>query len=299
MAASDLYGAIELGGTKTICLIGSGPDDILAEAQFQTRAPNDTLADCLAFFHKHDVLGPLTRIGIATFGPVALDLTSACYGHILKTPKPGWSGFDIAGSIARALSLPVVIETDVIGAALAEGRWGAARGIGDYAYITVGTGIGGGLIVEGRPVHGALHPELGHISVPHDWIRDPYPGHCPFHGDCLEGLACGPAIADRWGMDGAALPTDHPAWALEADYLSVLAANLLLMTAPRRILWGGGVMQPGHLLPMLRTRTRERLNGYIAAPPLDGALEDVLVAPGLGDRAGPLGALALALGATR
>ncbi|GAB4132674.1 MAG: ROK family protein [Rhodothalassiaceae bacterium] len=289
------YGGLELGGTKTICLIGSGPEDIRAEARFSTRHPDLTLADCLAFLRRHHAAQPLTALGIASFGPLDRDPASPGWGRLFKTPKPGWSGVDIVGPFAEALGIPVIIETDVAGAAYAEGRWGAARGLSHYAYVTVGTGIGGALINEGRLVQGISHSELGHIAVPHDRMRDPYEGVCPFHGDCLEGLASGPAIAARWGLPAEALPPDHPAFALEAEYLSALALALILIAMPERILWGGGVMQAPQLLPLLRSRTRERLGGYLPLPPLEDDLASLLAPAGLGARAGPLGALALAM----
>ncbi|WP_281300581.1 MULTISPECIES: ROK family protein [unclassified Iodidimonas] len=300
MTDSALYGAIEAGGTKIICLIGQGPDDIRAQIELPTRRPDETIPDILAFFEGYrSQLGPLARVGLASFGPVDINLHSPQWGHVLKTPKPGWTGTDLAGAIKAGLGVPVVFDTDVNGAALAEGRWGAAQGLSDYAYITVGTGIGGGIVSGGALVHGVMHGELGHIPVPHDLMSDPYEGHCPFHGDCLEGMACGPAIEARWGTPAQTLSADHPAWAMEAGYLSVLTTNLILMQSTRRILLGGGVMKRASLFEALRAQTKARLNGYLTNPPHDGDLVDVIMPPGLGERAGPLGALALALDADR
>ncbi|MFQ5347089.1 MAG: ROK family protein [Rhodothalassiaceae bacterium] len=295
MAEAPLVGAVEIGGTKIICLVGSGPDDIRAEVRLPTRGPGESIADILTFFRQQATLGPLARLGVASFGPVDLDPASPRWGHITATPKAGWSDTDLAGVLARELSVSVQFDTDVNGAALAEGRWGAAKGLADYVYVTVGTGIGGGIVVNGRLVRGTLHPEIGHMVVPHDRTADPYAGCCPFHSDCLEGLASGPAIAARWGAPGAELAPDHPAWALEADYLSVLAANLLFLLAPERILFGGGVMENRWLLDLVRKRTGARLGGYLRPPAPGGGLDCVIGAPGLGQRVGPLGALALAL----
>ncbi len=296
MPEAPLVGAVEIGGTKIICLVGSGPHDIRAEARLSTRGPEESIADILAFFRQQaTALGPLARLGVASFGPVDLDPDSPRWGHITATPKAGWSDTDLAGVLTRELGLPVQFDTDVNGAALAEGRWGAARGLADYVYITVGTGIGGGIVAGGRLVRGTLHPEIGHMVVPHEREVDPYAGCCPFHGDCLEGLASGPAIAARWGAPGPELAPDHPAWALEATYLSVLAANLLFLLSPERILFGGGVMERTGLLELVRHRTGARLGGYLRPPALRGGLDRVISAPGLGQRVGPLGALALAL----
>lgn len=301
MTAPPLVGAVEAGGTKIICLVGSGPDDIRAEIRLPTRSPERSIPEMLDFFRARAAeFGPLARLGVASFGPVDLDPDSAGWGHIAATPKPDWAGTDLAGALSRGLDLPVAFDTDVNGAALAEGHWGAARGLDDFVYVTVGTGIGAGAVVGGRPVHGALHPEMGHMAVPHDLVADPYAGRCPFHRDCLEGLASGPAIAERWGRTAERLPPDHPAWRLEAGYLAVLAANLVFLLSPRRIIFGGGVMRSPALLDEVRARTRERLGGYLRLPLYDGDLAELIVPPGLDDRAGPLGALALALyGAAR
>ena len=312
MTEAPLVGAVEIGGTKIICLVGSGPHDIRAEVRLPTRGPAESIADILAFFRDRTAaLGPLARLGVASFGPVDLDPDSPRWGHITATPKAGWSDTDLAGVLARELGLPVQFDTDVNGAALAapyaaptllpaydaiarvktHGHWQSDVLVG----ALVGTGIGGGIVVDGHLVRGTLHPEIGHMVVPHDREADPYAGCCPFHGDCLEGLASGPAIAERWGAPGPELAPDHPAWALEAEYLSVLAANLLLLLTPERILFGGGVMEHAGLLDRVRRRTGAHLGGYLRPPALRGGLERAISAPGLGQRVGPLGALALAL----
>jgi fructokinase len=288
-----LFGGIEAGGTKFVCAIGAGPDHLVAETSFATTTPDETIAQAVAFFRAHLETMLLAAVGIASFGPVDPDRRSPRFGFITTTPKPGWSYTDLAGALGRALGVAVGFDTDVNGAALAEHRWGAAQGLDTFLYLTVGTGIGGGGMINGRLMHGLLHPEMGHIAIPHDRAADPYAGVCPYHRDCLEGLASGPAMAARWGHDAASLPPDHPAWALEAEYLSLGLVNYICTLSPRRIILGGGVMQQAHLFPMLRKRVRALLNGYVS--PLDdaAALEQYIVPPALGDRAGVLGAIAL------
>jgi fructokinase len=289
-----LFGGIEAGGTKFVCAIGTDPEHLIAQTSIATTTPDETIAQAVAFFRARMRTVPLAAIGIASFGPLDPDRRSPRFGFITTTPKPGWAYTDLAGAIGRALGLPVGFDTDVNGAALAEHRWGAARGLESFIYLTVGTGIGGGGMIEGRPMHGLLHPEMGHIAIPHDRTADPYAGICPYHGDCLEGLASGPAIAARWGHRATALPPDHPAWALEAEYLSLGVVNYLCTLSPQRIVLGGGVMQQTHLFPMIRARVRALLNGYLPLLDAEDALERYIVPPELGDRAGVLGALALA-----
>lgn len=277
------YGGLEAGGTKFVCAIGTGPDD-LERTAFPTTTPEETIGRAIAFFRER---AALRALGIASFGPVDLDPRSATYGYITSTPKPGWSHTDIAGTMGRALGVPVHFDTDVNAAALAESRWGSARGLDDVVYLTVGTGIGGGALVGGRLVHGLLHPEMGHMRPPHDRIADPYGGICPFHGDCLEGLASGPAIEQRWGVRAHDLPPDHPAWRLEARYLAAGVVNLICTLSPRRVILGGGVMEQAHLFPMVREEVAAMLNGYVAAPEIGP--------PALGNNTGVLGAIALAM----
>lgn len=293
-----LYGGIEAGGTKFVCAVGTGPDDLRAETHFPTTTPPETIRRALDFFREQQVrLGVALRaVGIASFGPVDPNPTSPTFGHITSTPKPGWQNVDLAGEVGRGLNLPVGLDTDVNGAALAEGLWGAAQGLDTFVYLTVGTGIGGGGMIGGRLLHGLLHPEMGHMRIPHDRQVDPFEGCCPFHGDCLEGLASGPAIEARWGARPETLPPDHPAWALEAHYLALALANLICILSPQRIVLGGGVMRQEHLLPRIRAEVPALLNGYIPARPIldPGELEQYIVPPALGERAGVLGAIALA-----
>ncbi len=246
----------------------------------------------MTFFRRQ---APLAAIGVASFGPVDLDPASPTYGHITTTPKPGWAGADVVGTLRTGLGLPVAFDTDVNAAALGEYRWGAARGADPCLYLTVGTGIGGGAIVHGRPLHGLIHPEMGHLRLPHDRVADPFPGVCPYHGDCFEGLASGPALLRRWGQPAETLPADHPAWALEARYIGLALANLICTLSPRRIVLGGGVMEHAGLLSLVRSEMQAALNGYVQARALLTDIDSYIVAPGLGRRAGVLGAIALAL----
>ena len=277
-----LVGGVEAGGTKFVCAIGRGRD-IVAETRIATTRPAETLAAVAAFFAGH---GPLAALGIASFGPVDLDPRSPSYGFVTTTPKPGWAHTDLAGSLRRALGVPVAFETDVNAAALAEQRWGAARDVASVVYVTVGTGIGGGAVVNGRPLHGLVHPEMGHARIPHDRAADPFAGACPHHGDCWEGLAAAPALAARWGRPPESLPDDHPAWGLEARYLALGLVNLVLTLSPERVVLGGGVMRRARLLDRVRAELTALVGGYVRVADI--------AAPGLGERSGVLGALALA-----
>jgi fructokinase len=286
-----MLGGIEAGGTKFICGVGTGPDD-LKTAQFPTSSPEVTLTQVIRFFEQLEE--PVTAIGVGSFGPIALHKHTEAYGRITSTPKPGWANFDLVGELERALKVPIVFDTDVNGALLAECRWGAARGLSDAIYMTIGTGVGGGAMVSGRIAHGLVHPEMGHLRIPHDWKRDPFPGTCPYHGDCLEGLTCGPAIGARWGAVATTLPPEHPAWALEAHYLALGLNNISVTLSPQRILLGGGVMQQAHLFTLLRQEFAQILNGYVRHPQFLERLDEFIQPPQLGSRAGILGALVLA-----
>jgi fructokinase len=233
-------------------------------------------------------------VGISSFGPVDLNPDSDTYGFITTTPKSGWANTNFAGAVERALGLPVGFDTDVNGAALGEHRWGAAQGLDTFVYLTIGTGIGGGGLVGGRLMHGLVHPEMGHIHIPHDREADPFPGLCPYHGDCLEGLATGPALKERWGQPPESLPPNHPVWPLEAHYLALGLVNLICTLSPQRIIMGGGVMKGPGLLAMIRSEVQDLLNGYVQAPEILDDIDDYIVPPALGDRAGVLGAIALA-----
>jgi len=290
-----LYGGIEGGGTKFVCVVGTSPDDVRAEERFPTSTPDATLGRALAFFRDEQArLGPLAALGIGSFGPVDLRPGSSTFGFITSTPKPGWKDVDVAGHFRRALGLEVAFDTDTNVAALGEWRWGAAQGLDTFLYLTIGTGIGGGGLGGGRLMHGLVHPEIGHLRLPRDPAVDPFPGACPFHGDCLEGLASGPALLARWGRPAEGLPQDHPAWALEARYLALALVNLICTVSPQRILMGGGVMDQAHLFPLVRREVKALLNDYVRAPEILEGIETFIAPPALGARAGVLGALALA-----
>lgn len=295
MTGNGLFGAIEAGGTKFNCAVGTGPDDLRARLRIPTTTPEETLGRCVEFFQQQSSThGALSAIGIACFGPLDPDQDSPTWGFITSTPKPGWANSDIAGVIGRAIGVPVAFDTDVNGSAFGEWKYGAAQGVDDFMYLTVGTGIGGAALVNGRLLHGMIHPEMGHVRVPHDRQRDPYVGRCPFHGDCLEGLASGPALEDRWGAPAETLLPDHEAWTLEGHYLGLALADFVCTLSPRRIVLGGGVMEQPALLPIIRREVVRALNGYVASPALLERIDEYIVAPGLADRAGVVGALALA-----
>lgn len=293
--SATLLAGVELGGTKCVCILGTGPDDIRARVTLPTLDPDTTLDSIAAVIQKwREQPGPPLALGVASFGPIDLRRDSPTYGCMGATPKRGWANADIAGYFTRRFALPVGISTDVIGAALAEGRWGDAQGLSDYAYITVGTGIGAGIIVAGQSVFGCHHPEVGHARI----VRargDAWPGNCPFHGDCIEGLASGPAIEARSGKPAGSLESDSPVWETVVHALAQLNHLLVVTAAPQRILIGGGVMsaQP-HLFPRIRRALLESLNGYLHIPQVLNDIDRFIAPPGLGTLAGPLGALAIA-----
>ncbi len=292
---TPLYGGIEGGGTKFVCAVGTGPDDIRAETRFPTTTPTETMEQAVEFFKQQEVdFGRLSAIGFACFGPLDPKPDSPTFGHILPTPKPGWSNADVVGPLRSALGIPVAFDTDVNGAALGEGRWGAGQGLQNFIYLTVGTGIGGGAYVEGKLLHGLIHPEMGHIPLRHDKAKDPYEGNCPFHGDCFEGLASGVAVEKRWQKSGHELSEDHPAWELEAEYIAQALASYSFTLSPQRIIIGGGVGSLGHLLPKIQQKTKQLINGYIQSSVILEHIESYIVNPGLGNRSGMLGAIALA-----
>jgi fructokinase len=298
VSPSKLLAGVELGGTKCVCILGTGPDDVRAVERLPTGEPEETLRRVEAVLERWSAQeGEPRALGIASFGPVDLRADSPKYGFITSTPKHGWRNTDVARRLARRLGVPVGFDTDVNGAALAEGRWGAGAGLDDFAYVTVGTGIGVGSIVRGRSIFGMNHTELGHLRV----VRmpgDTFGGVCPFHGDCVEGLASGPAIEARAGMPASQLPADHPAWEFVVHTLAQLLQAMVLSTAPRRILLGGGVMSAqAPLFERIRLELRRSLNRYVESTDLEQGISHYIVPPGLGPMAGPLGALALAAAA--
>ncbi len=276
-----------------MCAIGTGPDDVRAIERFPTTSPEETLQRAIQFFQAQSTeLGPVASIGVGSFGPVDPHVNSSTFGFVTSTPKPGWKDTDVVGPLRKALGVPVAFDTDVNAAALGEWRWGAAKNLECFIYLTIGTGIGGGGMINGHLMHGLIHPEMGHVRIPHDLSRDPYPGHCPFHGDCLEGLAAGPAIGERWGQPAEEFPDDHPAWELEAEYLALALVNFLCTLSPQRIIIGGGVMRP-HLFEPVRRKVQELLAGYVDSTSITDAIDTFIVPPGLGSQAGVLGAIAL------
>ena len=286
-----LYGGMEGGGTKFVCAVGTGPHEIIAETRFPTTTPEETLEKAVAFFSKYD----LAAIGLAPFGPLDLNRASPGYGSITATPKPGWSHADIIGPFRKQFNLPLAFDLDVNAAAFGEFFWVPEnRELESLVYFTIGTGIGAGVLIDGKVVHGLTHPEAGHVPLPHDLQKDPFPGVCPFHGDCFEGLANGPAIAKRWGQPAESLPENHPAWELEANYIAHALTNVICLLSPQRIVLGGGVMQQLHLFPLIRQKVREDLNDYIPSPVIKGTMSGYIVPPGLGKRSGILGAMAMA-----
>jgi fructokinase len=293
---SPLVGGIEGGGTKFICAVGTSPTDIRAETKFPTTTPQDTLGKAIAFFRQQQrEQGDLAAVGAACFGPLDPHPNSPTYGRIMPTTKPGWSNADVVGALRTALNVPIGFDTDVNGAALGEWLWGAAQGLDNFIYLTVGTGIGGGGLMNGKLMHGLIHPEMGHVMLPHDRAADPFPGACPFHGDCFEGLAAGPAIQKRWGQPAETLPPGHPAWELEAHYIALALAGYICTLSPQRIVLGGGVVNQPHLLPRIRRKVLATLNGYVQSPQLLQDIAHYIVPAGLGGRAGVLGAMALAI----
>lgn len=297
--AQPLFAAIEGGGTKFICAVGR-PGETVASTEITTRDPAATLADVRAFFEAaQNTHGGVAAFGLASFGPIEVKPSSARYGTITTTPKQGWRDFDILAALRAILPCPAAIDTDVNAAAIAEASLGAATGCDPVAYVTVGTGIGVGVIAGGRPVHGLGHPEGGHIPIRRHPDHGAFAGICPAHGDCLEGLASGPALGACWGWPSTSLPPEHPAWGIEADYLGQLCATLVFTLATERIVMGGGVMSQPLLLPLIRKRTRYWLGGYIAALEDDpDGLDRLIVPPGCIQPSGLAGAFLLAARAT-
>jgi fructokinase len=290
-----LLAGIELGGTKCICTFGSGPDEVRDRRVVPTTAPEETLAAIEGILAGWWREAPFAALGVASFGPVDLDPASSTWGHVTMSPKPGWQGIDVAPRLGRPFGVPIAFDTDVNGAAFAEIAWGAGKGLADFAYITVGTGVGIGLIVNGRPARGFQHCELGHI-LPARAPGDDWEGACPYHGACVEGLIAGGSIKKRLGLsDASAVPPEHRVWDLVAHSLTQLCHTIICAAAPRRIVIGGGVVtgQP-HLLERVEPMLRENIAGYMALPD-----ERIVTAPGLGSEAGPLGPIALALNAMR
>ena len=287
-----LYAGIEGGGTKFNCVIASSPTEVIARATFPTTTPEQTLQQTSNFFIEQSKdKGALTSLGLACFGPVDLQRDSPKYGYITATPKKYWSNCDVVGYLKNALDIPVAFDTDVNGAALGEHLYGAARGLDDFVYVTIGTGIGAGVFANGRPLNGMVHPEVGHMLISRHREQVAFDNICPFHDNCLTNVAAGPAIEARWKKSGHELPEDHQAWDLEAYYLAIMCVNLTLCLSPRLIILGGGVMSQTQLYPKIRRHFKELMNGYML-PSI--ALEDYIVAPELPGTSGEVGSIVLA-----
>ena len=287
-----MWGAREAGGTKVVCAVSNEPPDLLDKKLIPTTKPQETLAEIIDFFTPY--AQDLSALGIGSFGPVDVIESSSTYGYILDTPKPHWSNVDFVGPIKQRLQVPIGFDTDVNAAALGEYTWGYAQGLDTFIYLTVGTGIGGGGLMNGKPMHGLLHPEMGHILIPHDRDRDPFPGICPFHQDCLEGLASGVALERRWGCKANTLPPEHEAWKLEAHYLALALVSFILTCSPQRLILGGGVMGQTQLFPMIRSEVQTLLRGYLKLPEIIKQIDSYIVPPQLGGNAGIAGAFVLA-----
>ena len=288
-----VYGAVETGGTKFVCAVCTAPDDLVT-TQFATTGPDETIGKAIDFFKGHSRFRPLSGIGIASFGPFDLDEEPPIYGYITTTAKDSWPNAGILQKIRDGLNVSVIIDTDVNGAAVGECAWGAARGLDTFVYLTIGTGIGGGGMANSGLIHGLLYPEMGHMRIPDDRQKDPCGGCCPFHDDCLEGLASGRAMELRWGQSPEKLPPDHPAWEMEAGYLALAVVNLICIMSPRRIVMGGGVMKNPGLMPEVRRKASHMLNGFVRSEAITKDIDRYIVSPVLGDLAGVIGALELA-----
>jgi len=286
-----LIGAVEAGGTKFVCGIGNERGEVLERVSFPTEQPETTLAKVVDFFKDKQV----AAIGVGSFGPIDIDRGSARYGYVTTTPKPGWTNYPVLPELQKALGVPFGWDTDVNAAALGEATWGAAQGLDSCLYYTIGTGVGVGVYAEGRMVHGLVHPEGGHVLTRRH-PADTYEGKCPYHGDCLEGMAAGPAIEGRWKVKGSELPADHPAWEMEAFYIGQALISAILLLSPKKIILGGGVMHQLQLFPLIREQVRSGLRGYVASSALEeGGIDGYIVPPGLGDNAGLCGSIALGL----
>ncbi len=286
-----LIGGVEGGGTKYVCAVGDPSGGIEAEIRFPTTDPDGTLSQAVSFFKQFDI----GAIGIGNFGPLNLDVSSPGYGTILSTPKVGWSGVDVVRPFKNEFNIPIVLDLDVNTAAYGEKMLVPENSdLTDLVYFTIGTGIGAGVFSNGKLLHGLMHPEAGHMRLPHDWGRDPFPGSCPFHGDCFEGLASGYSLARRWGRNAEDLPEGHNAWQLEADYIAAAMVNTITLLSPQLIIVGGGVMQKENLIETIRVQTSSLLSGYIQSPKLTESMDRFIIPPALGNRSGVLGAMVLA-----
>ena len=290
-----LFGGIEAGGTKFVCIVGKDPDHLIREERFPTTSPHETIHRVIEFFRPYVERDKLEAVGIASFGPLDLNPGSATYGYITTTPKAGWSQINLYGEIKRKLQVPIAFDTDVNAAAFGEQYWiPENRSLDPFVYVTVGTGVGIGVMINGSPLHGLMHGEAGHFALPHDWRRDPFAGACPYHGDCLEGLASGFSMSKRWGQPPECLPDTHPGWQLETEYLALALVNLIYAYSPKKIILGGGVSQHYGLLQRTRGKVQQFLNGYVQSSLLVDHIDEYILPPALGNCSGGLGAMAMA-----
>ncbi|VEF46901.1 carbohydrate kinase [Bacillus freudenreichii] len=280
-----MLGAIEAGGTKFVCAIGTEDGKLIKRLEFPTEIPEKTIPRVIEFFRAHQI----SALGIGSFGPLDLNKSSDTYGYITSTPKPGWVNFPFVETMIEALNVPVAFDTDVNAAVWGEFLFGAGKGLGNCLYITVGTGIGAGAVVDGKLLHGLSHPEMGHIHLRRH-SEDQFAGFCPYHKDCLEGLAAGPALEKRWGTKGTGLSEDHPAWEMEAYYLAQALMQYILILSPEKIIMGGGVMKQAHLFPRIHQKVEQLSSGFLSLP----AMETYIVPPMLGNDSGIMGALMMA-----
>ena len=283
-----IMAAVEAGGTKFNCGLGDENGNIIDQVSIPTTTPEETMKKVIEYFKdkKFDVMG------VGSFGPIDPIKGSKTYGHITKTPKAYWSDYNLIGELKKHFDVPMEFDTDVNGAALAEAWWGAGKGFKNVMYITVGAGIGAGATVDGKMLQGLTHPEMGHISVKRH-PEDAFEGTCSFHGDCLEGMAAGPAIEKRWGKKGIELAEDNRVWEMEAYYLSQALVNYILILSPEKIIMGGGVMKQKQLFPLIHKNVKEMLNGYVDKKEILEDIENYIIYPGLGDYAGFIGSFAL------
>jgi len=290
-----LFGGIEAGGSKFTCAVGNANGKIEHRIHIPTTTPNETMLQVIKFFQAINLNTSLAAIGVATFGPVDLDRKSPQYGYITTPPKPGWKHYNMVGTIREVFNIPIGFNTDVNGAAIGEYRWGAAKGLDTFIYVTVGTGIGAGGMVAGNLMSGLVHPEMGHMFIPQDLTKDNFAGICPFHGNCLEGLASGPAMQKRWNIKNLNdLSPKHPGWDLETHYLALAFVNCITILSPQKIILGGGVIKNKHIYPKIREQVQKLLNGYIKHAKIIVDIDKYIVEPGLGEHSGIRGALALA-----
>lgn len=287
-------GAIEAGGTKFVCGIGNEQGTIEDRVSFPTDQPEQTLSKVIDYFRNKQV----EAMGVGSFGPINMDSRSPSYGHVTTTPKPGWSNFNFLGNLRKVYDVPFGWDTDVNAAAFGEVTWGAAKDLDSCIYYTFGTGVGVGIYAENKLIHGLVHPEGGHVPIRRH-PEDTFEGLCPYHGDCLEGMAAGPAIERRWGVKGHDLSPDHPAWAMQAYYIAQALTGTILLLSPKKIILGGGVMKQQQLFPLIRSEVKKNLNGYVSSDTIQEHIDEYIVPPGLGDNAGLCGSLALGLAALK